>query len=82
MRNKKASLIRWLTPGLGIKRWLVLLLAGITILSVGIAQVVVLIYGNQELPLVFQWVLLRPVPVEIRLLIAAILGSSLLVVSS
>jgi uncharacterized cofD-like protein len=81
MRNKKTSLIRWLTPGLGIKRWLVLLLIGISILSIGIAQVIVLIYGNQALPPLLQLLLLRPVPVGIRLLIAAALGGALLVIS-
>ena len=31
------QLFRWLTPGLGVKRWLVFILAGVTLLGVGLA---------------------------------------------
>ena len=27
--------VRWLTPGIGVKRWIGLILAGITLLAVG-----------------------------------------------
>lgn len=36
--------IRWLTPGLGVKRWLVLILAGTTLLGIGFAVLVLDVY--------------------------------------
>jgi uncharacterized cofD-like protein len=41
--NFKTSL-RWLTPGLGVKRWLLLILFGITLLGVGLAILILDIY--------------------------------------
>jgi len=38
--------IRWLTPGLGVKRWLVLLLAGITLIGVGLALLLLDVYRS------------------------------------
>jgi uncharacterized cofD-like protein len=35
-----ANLRRWLTPGIGVKRWLLLTFAGLLILSLGAAQVI------------------------------------------
>ncbi len=32
------SLVRWLTPGIGVKRWFVLVLIGTTIISLGVAD--------------------------------------------
>ncbi|MDD5369426.1 MAG: YvcK family protein, partial [Anaerolineaceae bacterium] len=40
------ELLRWLTPGLGVKRWLALLLVGITLLGLGLAVLVLDIYRN------------------------------------
>jgi uncharacterized cofD-like protein len=39
IRRAGQSLIRWLTPGIGIKRWFLLVLIGTTIISLGIADV-------------------------------------------
>ena len=33
--------LRWLAPGIGIKRWLILIMAGITLLALGIAVLVI-----------------------------------------
>lgn len=38
--------IRWLTPGLGVKRWIVLLLLGTTLIGVGLAVLILDIYRN------------------------------------
>ncbi len=38
------GLLRWLTPGLGVKRWLFLLLIGITMIAVGLAIAVLDVY--------------------------------------
>ena len=36
--------LRWLTPGLGIKRWILVILLGTTLLGVGIAMWLLDIY--------------------------------------
>ena len=36
--------LRWLAPGIGVKRWLLLLLAGITLLAVGLGILLLDIY--------------------------------------
>ena len=38
------TLLRWLTPGIGVKRWLVLTLAGTTLIGVGLAILVLDFY--------------------------------------
>ncbi len=81
MSNKKGlSYLRWLTPGLGVKRWLLLVLAGVTILSVGIAQIIVEVYRTEQLPDYLYFLLLRPLPVWLRIVIAGGTGMTLLVV--
>jgi uncharacterized cofD-like protein len=55
MRNKSLTRIwrflrnipRWLRPGLGIKRWLVFVLIGITVLSLGIGVILIDLYHNE-----------------------------------
>lgn len=46
LRLRIFSLLRWLTPGLGVKRWLGLVLAGTTLLGVGFAILVLDVYRN------------------------------------
>ena len=38
------GLLRWLIPGLGVKRWLLVTLAGITLFGVGLAILVLDVY--------------------------------------
>jgi uncharacterized cofD-like protein len=38
--------LRWLVPGLGVKRWLLLILAGSTLIAVGLVILIVDIYRN------------------------------------
>lgn len=44
LRNELAGLVLWLTPGLGVKRWLLMLLAGVTFLGVGVAYFLLDLY--------------------------------------
>ncbi|HLO35453.1 MAG TPA: hypothetical protein VK194_05195, partial [Candidatus Deferrimicrobium sp.] len=39
-RLAAANLRRWLTPGIGVKRWLVLTFAGLLVLALGAAHVI------------------------------------------
>ncbi len=62
---------KWLYPGMGVKRWLVLLLIGITCLSLSAAYVLVNIYREQPLPYIFYYITLQFIP---RLGRAALFG--------
>ena len=68
MRQRDA-IIKWLTPGLGIKRWLLLLFLGITVLAIGFAQVIVAIYGVRTQPPLLEVITLRFLPIWARVLL-------------
>lgn len=63
--------LKWLYPGMGVKRWLLLLMVGVTTLSLGLAYLLVTIYRQQPLPPVFYYLTLQFVP---RVLRAALFG--------
>jgi len=50
LREKVGSAWKWLYPGLGVKRWLVLLILGLFLLSLGVSYFYVQIYRAVELP--------------------------------
>lgn len=50
---------KWLYIGLGIKRWLVLLFLGITIIGLGFAYVLIDIYREARMPEVFYYITLQ-----------------------
>lgn len=64
---------RWFTPGLGVKRWFLLSLAGITLLSVGLAILLINLYRtNSTSPAVLEFlsfISLRFLPRFLRALI-------------
>ncbi len=57
---------KWLRPGMGVKRWLVLLILGITCVSLGFAYFLVNIYRQQPLSAVFYYLTLQFVPRLVR----------------
>lgn len=63
--------LRWLVPGIGIKRWLLLLLAGATFLGLGIGYVLLDLYRTVEMPAAVSLLTLQFAP---RLARAALLG--------
>ena len=67
-----SSARKWLVPGLGVKRWLVLLLFGITLLALGVAYLLVNFYREQAVPPVFYYITLQFIP---RLARAALVGA-------
>ncbi len=75
---------RWLTPGLGVKRWLLVILAGVTLLGVGFGVFILDIYratspGSHPWWLVFlSAVSLRSLARPLRVLIFGSLGVGLL----
>jgi uncharacterized cofD-like protein len=74
--------LRWLTPGLGVKRWLLLILLGITLLGVGLAILILDFYRTAPdtwwLPIISA-ASLRFLPRLLRAVIFGGLGISLIV---
>jgi hypothetical protein len=81
MRISRYTIVKWLTPGLHIKRWLILLLFGITILAIGFAQVIVAVYRSTDLPPALSVVTLRFLPTWARVFMSALIGLGAILVS-
>jgi len=73
--------IKWLYPGMGIKRWLLLLAVGITLISLGVAYLLTDIYRQQPLPRVFYYLTLQFIPRLCRGLLFGTLGLAAIVVA-
>src|ERR1700730_750570 len=75
------SWLRWLTPGLEIKRWLLLLMASEVVLVLGMAYALKEIYKATTLPPQFYYITLQFLPYWGRALIFGVLGVGILVFS-
>ena len=73
--------LRWLTPGLQIKRWLLLLMASELVLVLGVAYALKEIYQTARLPGIFFYITLQPLPYVVRALIFLFIGVGLLILS-
>jgi uncharacterized cofD-like protein len=77
IKNSLRGLLKWLQPGLGVKRWILVILIGTTIIALGLALFVIDIYrqapGSWWLPIV-SFASLLPLPRLIRVLIFVTLG--------
>ncbi|MBI4786218.1 MAG: YvcK family protein [Chloroflexi bacterium] len=80
-RLLKSSSWKWLYLGLGIKRWLVLLTLGVTILGLGVAYILVQLYRESDVPAVFYYLTLQFIPRVERGLLFGALGIALVVIS-
>src|SRR3974390_161409 len=76
-----ASWLRWLTPGLEIKRWLLLLMFAELVLVLGAAYALKEIYQSATLPHQFYYITLQFWPYWARATVFGILGVGLLVFS-
>jgi uncharacterized cofD-like protein len=76
------SVRKWLTPGLGIKRWLALLLLSITLLSLALAELLIEVYRGGQVPPILSVLTLRFLPPLARVAVDAGVGLLLLVVSA
>lgn len=72
---------KWLYVGLGIKRWLVLLILGITLLGLGLAYLLINIYRDARMPDSFYYLTLQFLPREVRGVLLGLLGVGLIVVA-
>lgn len=73
--------LRWLTPGLQIKRWLILLMLSELVLVLGVAYALKEVYQTAHLPSSFYYITLQFLPYWARAVIFGIFGVGLLVVS-
>ena len=77
----KSSAWKWLYLGLGVKRWLVLLILGVTILGLGFGYILVQLYRESALPDVFFYLTLQFIPRVERGILFGLLGLGLVVLS-
>ncbi len=82
LRQRLQQLFLWFRPGLGIKRWLLVILAGITMLGVGLAIFLLNIYrtdtSNSTLLSLLSIASLRFLPRLVRVIIFGTLGAGLI----
>ncbi|HKF84480.1 MAG TPA: gluconeogenesis factor YvcK family protein [Candidatus Limnocylindrales bacterium] len=80
------NLRRWLTVGIGVKRWLLLAFVGLLILALGVAHVVRQASGalppDNLLGNVLDALTLQPLPYELRGMIAGAIGATLFLVGA
>jgi uncharacterized cofD-like protein len=75
------SWLRWLTPGLQIKRWLLLLMASELVLVLGVAYALKEIYQTAHLPSGFYYLTLQFLPYWARAIVFGVFGIGVLVFS-
>jgi uncharacterized cofD-like protein len=76
-----SSWLRWLTPGLEIKRWLLLLMASEVVLVLGVAYALKEFYKTFTLPAQFYYITLQFLPYWGRAVIFGVLGVGILAFS-
>lgn len=81
MRNSRQAMLKWLTPGLWVKRWLLLLLVGVSIVALGLAQLIVLFYDAAALPDALDLLMLHFMPGWARVVLSAVVGLAAVVVA-
>jgi len=80
LKKEISGIFRWLIPGLGVKRWVLILLTGITLLGIGVAYFLLDIYrttSTDSLIPVLDVASLRFFPRPIRVAIFLLLGLGL-----
>jgi uncharacterized cofD-like protein len=75
------SSLKWLIPGMGVKRWLLLLFAGITIVSLGVGYLLVDVYRTWTFPSVVYYLTLQFIPRAWRGLLFGVAGIAAIVIA-
>ena len=73
------SFTTWLIPGLGVKRWVIILMMGITLISLGLAYLLRWAYVSGSYPQFMYYVTLQFLPHPARALIFGLVGIGLTV---
>ena len=71
------TLLKWLTPGIGIKRWLLLLICGIALLTLGFSS---LLRQLHPLPSLFHYLTFQFIPQGLRVVLFSLVGVVALVI--
>jgi uncharacterized cofD-like protein len=74
--------LKWLTPGIGVKRWLLLMTAGVALLGLGFALALVDVYRAGTLPPAVYVLTLRGLPGALRAGLAGVIGLALIVLAA
>lgn len=80
-RPKFGSSLKWLIPGMGVKRWLLLLFVGITIVSLGVGYILVDIYRTWTFPTIFYYLTLQFIPRALRGLLFGSVGIAAIIIA-
>lgn len=71
---------RWLSVGIGLKRWIVLLLLSLFLFGVALYSLMVWMVENEALPTaVFQWLTIPFIPIWLRIPLFFLVGMTLLI---
>ena len=81
-RLRACGVALWLTIGIGARRWLLLLLAGIALLSLGLAYLLVEVSRGRQLPDAAYLMTLEFIPLTLRALLFGGLGIGLVVIAA
>ena len=73
-RLRRYSLTTWLIPGLHIKRWLIVLVVGITLTGLGLAYLLRSVYISGTYPTFVYWATLQSFPRWLRALLFGTMG--------
>ncbi|HET90811.1 MAG TPA: YvcK family protein [Chloroflexi bacterium] len=68
--------LKWLTPGIGIKRWLLLLASGIALLSLGFGSLLRQLY---PLPDIFYYLTFQFIPPALRIVLVGLVGIAMVI---
>ena len=82
LKKVGSTISLWLTPGIGIKRWVLVVLAGTTFIALGFAVVILDLYRETDinwLRLIFNYISLSTLPRWLRALIFG--GTGILILS-
>jgi uncharacterized cofD-like protein len=80
-RPRGTGWLRWLTPGLYVKRWLLLFMASILLIDLGAAYALKSIYREAEFPAQAYWITLQFWPHGVRAFVFGTLGLGFLIFS-
>ena len=79
--DAQKSTLAWLRPGMYVKRWLLLLLAGIALISLGLAYLLRFLYADLSFPHIFYYLTLQFLSRPVRAVILGGLGIGLTIVA-
>ncbi len=81
-RQSPRTLLKWLTPGIGVKRWLVVLFLGVTVLALGVALILLQFFRAYPIPPLEFVLTLGGASLWLRAALAGVIGGALVVLAA